>query len=82
MIKRADSERYDFEILKNSLFQFNDNGEGGFLVELIYKEPQSVSRRNMKIDQIVLENFEINREILVEMRRNYACHSTIIFGML
>ena len=37
---------------------------------------------NKNMDQIVLENFEISREILSEMRRNFACHSTIIFGML
>ena len=52
------------------------------MVELIYKEPRSLSVRNVKLDQVVLENFEISREILVEMRRYFACHSTIIFGML
>ena len=30
----------------------------------------------------MLENFEISREILSEMRRNYAFQTTIIFGML
>ena len=39
VIKRAESERYDYEILKNSRFKFNDNGKGGLLVELVYKEP-------------------------------------------
>ena len=82
VIKRADYARYDIDILKNSLFQFSDNGAGGFAIELVYKEPRAVAIRTKEMDQIVLENFEISREILVEMRRNFACHSTIVFGIL
>lgn len=41
-IKKADSERYDIDILKNSHFSFNDDGKGGFQVELVYKEPRSI----------------------------------------
>ena len=82
VIKRADNVRYDYEVLKNSIFSFNDNGKGGYLVELVYKEPRSTTLKNLKLDQVVLENFEITRDVLVEMRRNFACHSTSIFGML
>ena len=35
-----------------------------------------------KNDSVVLENFQITREILMEMRRNFAFHSLINFGML
>jgi len=82
VIKNFDMDRYDYEILKNSQFAFNDNGKGGFFVELVYKEPRSIHLKNVKMDQVVLENFEITREVMTEMRRNFSCHPTIIFGML
>ena len=82
VIKDVDNVKYDYDILKNSQFQFNDNGQGGFAIELVYKEPRSVNISQTKMDQIVLENFEISRDVLCEMRRNFACHSTIPFGML
>lgn len=81
-IKKANSERYDLDILKNSHFSFNDDGKGGFQVELVYKEPRSMQAKFVKMDQVVLENFDISREVLLEMRRNFAYHSVIIFGML
>ena len=28
----------------------------------------------------MLESFQISREVLAEMRRNFACHSIVIFG--
>ena len=36
----------------------------------------------MKLDQVVIENFDISRDVLLEMRRNFANHSIVIFGML
>ena len=43
VIKRIDSDKYDIDVLKNSEFHFSDNGEGGFKVELVYKEPRSMT---------------------------------------
>lgn len=82
VIKSADAQRYDREILKHSDFQFNDNGNGGFLVQLVYNEPSAIPGNNAKIDDAVLESFEISQDILSEMRRNYGFESTFIFGML
>ena len=42
--------KYDYDILKNSQFQFNDNGQGGFAIELVYKEPRSVNISQKKMD--------------------------------
>lgn len=82
VIASADVKRYDREILKNSDFQFSDNGDGGFMVQLVYNEPSAMPGEQNQIDNAVLESFEISREILSEMRRNYAFQTTIIFGML
>lgn len=80
VIKKADNNRYDYEILKSSQFNFNDNGKGGFMVEIVYKESRSMSLQNTNMDQVVLGSFEVSRDIFAEMRRNYACNSGIIFG--
>ena len=82
VIASADVKRYDREILKNSDFLFSDNGDGGFMVQLVYNEPSAMPGEQNQIDNAVLESFEISREILSEMRRNYAFQTTIIFGML
>lgn len=82
VIKSVDSSRYDYDILKHCNFTFNDNGSGGFFIELVYSEPAAISVVKGKADSIVLENFEISRQVLMEMRRNFAFHSMITFGML
>lgn len=43
VIKKADSIKYDFQVLRDSQFVFNDDGKGGFHVELIYKEPPKLN---------------------------------------
>ena len=42
VIYQADAKRFDREILKNSDFQFSDNGKGGYLVQLVYNEPAAM----------------------------------------
>lgn len=64
---------YDFEVLRESKFIFNDNGAGGFNVELSYHEPNKFMSGGDKNEVVVLESFEISREQLCEMRRNFAC---------
>ena len=81
VIKKADSIKYDFQVLRDSQFVFNDDGKGGFHVELIYKEPPKLNIQFVRRkEEVVLESFQISREVLAEMRRNFACHSIVIFG--
>lgn len=72
---------YDFDVLRESKFIFNDNGAGGFNVELSYREPSKVMFDGVLLNQeVVLESFEISRDQLSEMRRNFACQVVAIFG--
>lgn len=71
---------YDFEVLRESKFIFNDNGAGGFNVELSYHEPNKFMSGGDKNEVVVLESFEISREQLCEMRRNFACQVVAILG--
>ena len=81
VIKKADSIRYDFQVLRDSQFVFNDDGKGGFHVELIYKEPPKLNIQFVRRkEEVVLESFDISREMLSEMRRNFSCHSIVTFG--
>lgn len=68
---------YEFDVLRESRFVFNDNGSGGFHVELSYTE---VSPGSTTSQEAVLESFEISREQLAEMRRNFACQVVAIMG--
>ena len=49
-------------MLRESKFIFNDNGAGGFNVELSYHEPSKVMFGGAKNEVVVLESFEISRE--------------------
>lgn len=50
-------------------------------MELSYREPSKVMFDGALLNQeVVLESFEISREQLSEMRRNFACQVVAIFG--
>ena len=76
VLKKADLTNYDYDesVLMDSQFQLSRDSNGGFFIEMVFKEPDN------PLNQVALHRFYLAREDLLEMRINYFNNAVFING--